>query len=302
MTAHPKFVAYYRVSTRAQEQSGLGLAAQQDAVERHVDMTPGAQIIASHTEIESGANNARPKLAQALAECRKAKAILVIAKLDRLARNVAFISGLMDSDVEFVACDMPLANRLTIHVLAAVAEHERAMISERTKAGLAAARQRGRVGGNRRLKNKEPEAVARTKAARAAHYARQIEASLGDWLPVVTRLRPEQSWTEVARFLNLGAPKDARTWTAERLKRATAWAVNRNLVKIEVLDRAPQHSVDERLMLLAAAIQRSNPDWSLRDIGARLRNLRERTPRGSSRWNASSVKHLLDRANAQFAG
>jgi len=101
------------------------------------------ELIESFTEVESGRKNDRPQLAAALDACRRHKATLVIAKLDRLARNVYFISGLMESGVEFVAVDMPQANRLTIHILAAVAEHEREMISQRTKVALKAAKSRG---------------------------------------------------------------------------------------------------------------------------------------------------------------
>jgi len=100
-------------------------------------------LVAEFTETESGKRNDRPQLAEALAVCKKQKAKLVIAKLDRLARNVAFISNLMESGVDFVAVDMPDANRLTVHILAAVAEHEREMISQRTKAALQAAKKRG---------------------------------------------------------------------------------------------------------------------------------------------------------------
>ena len=136
------YVAYYRVSTDEQERSGLGLDAQRKAV---IDFINGgaANLIAEFTEIESGKRNDRPQLAEALKLCRKEKAVLVIAKLDRLARNVAFISNLMESGVDFQAVDMPDANRLTVHILAAVAEHEREMISQRTKAALQAAKARG---------------------------------------------------------------------------------------------------------------------------------------------------------------
>ncbi len=137
----PKFIAYYRVSTDRQGRSGLGLEAQQQAVCDF--LARRGDIIESFTEIESGRKDDRPQLAAALDTCRKHKATLVIAKLDRLARNVYFISGLMESGVEFVAVDMPEANRLTIHILAAVAEHEREAISQRTKAALKAAKVRG---------------------------------------------------------------------------------------------------------------------------------------------------------------
>ena len=138
----PRFVSYLRVSTDKQGASGLGLEAQRDAVSRHVAGAKGV-LVAEHREIESGKRNDRPEIAAALAACRLRHASLIIVKLDRLARNVHFISGLMESGVEFVAVDIPMANRLTVHILAAVAEHEREMISQRTKAALAAAKTRG---------------------------------------------------------------------------------------------------------------------------------------------------------------
>ena len=129
------FVAYYRVSTDRQGASGLGLDAQRQAVACQVN---GGQLVAEFTEIESGRRHTnRPQLLAALEECRKRRATLLIARLDRLARNVAFIANLMESGADFIACDMPQANRLTIHILAAVTEHDREMISQRTKAALA---------------------------------------------------------------------------------------------------------------------------------------------------------------------
>jgi DNA invertase Pin-like site-specific DNA recombinase len=136
------FVAYYRVSTDRQGRSGLGLEAQREAVQRYLAGV-GGSLVAEHVEVESGRRNDRPELAQAMAACRKRKAKLVIAKLDRLSRNVAFIAALMDGNIEFVAVDNPHAARLTLHILAAVAEHEREMIGARTKAALQAAKARG---------------------------------------------------------------------------------------------------------------------------------------------------------------
>ena len=133
------FIAYYRVSTDAQGASGLGLEAQRDAVAHHV-AGAGGVTVAEFQEIEIGKRNDRPQIAAALAAARLHRATLVIAKLDRLARNVAFVSSLMESGIDFVACDNPHATRLTIHILAAVAEHEREMISQRTKAALGAVR------------------------------------------------------------------------------------------------------------------------------------------------------------------
>lgn len=140
------FVAYYRVSTEKQGRSGLGLEAQRQSVAAF--LSNKGKLAQEFTEVESGRKNDRPKLQAALFLCRRLKATLVIARLDRLARNVAFIANLMESGVEFVAVDMPYANRLTLHILAAVAEHEREMISKRTKDALAAAKARGKRLGN----------------------------------------------------------------------------------------------------------------------------------------------------------
>jgi DNA invertase Pin-like site-specific DNA recombinase len=143
-----QFIAYFRVSTDRQGRSGLGLEAQQEAVRQFLVGRP-ADVIAEHVEIESGGKDDRPKLKEALAECRREKATLLIAKLDRLARSVAFISALMEAKTNFLAVDMPHASRLVLHVMAAFAEHEREMIRERTKAALAAAKARGvRLGVN----------------------------------------------------------------------------------------------------------------------------------------------------------
>lgn len=137
------FVSYYRVSTSRQGQSGLGLDAQQQSVASYLGDFPPSALVAAYTEIESGKRADRPQLLAAIAECKRHKATLIIAKLDRLARNVAFIANLMDSGVEFVAVDNPHASRLMLHMLAAFAEHEREQISARTKAALAAAKARG---------------------------------------------------------------------------------------------------------------------------------------------------------------
>ncbi|HEY1885949.1 MAG TPA: recombinase family protein [Roseiarcus sp.] len=136
-----KFVAYYRVSTQEQGKSGLGLEAQRKAV---VDYLDGGkwELIAEFTEIESGKRDGRPELAKAIAMCKRQKARLVIAKLDRLSRDVAFIATLMKG-VDFLAVDNPHANKFTVHILAAVAEFERDAISKRTREALAAAKARG---------------------------------------------------------------------------------------------------------------------------------------------------------------
>jgi DNA invertase Pin-like site-specific DNA recombinase len=160
-------VAYYRVSTHRQGRSGLGLQAQRQAVRDYLD---GGRwtLVSEHTEVESGKHADRPELAQAIAVCRRHKAKLIIAKLDRLSRNLAFTAALMDSGVEFIAVDNPTANKLTIHILAAVAQHEREAISERTKAALRAAKARGKKLGGPKLKEATAASlVVRRQAADA---------------------------------------------------------------------------------------------------------------------------------------
>jgi DNA invertase Pin-like site-specific DNA recombinase len=142
-----RFVAYYRVSTDRQGRSGLGLEAQQSSVRNYLNGGEW-ELIGEFTEVESGKRADRPELVKALEVCRRQKARLVIAKLDRLSRNLAFIATLMDSGVEFLAVDNPHANKLTVHILAAVAQHEREMISERTRSALQAAKARGKKLGN----------------------------------------------------------------------------------------------------------------------------------------------------------
>ncbi|WP_298127152.1 recombinase family protein [Brevundimonas sp.] len=157
-----RYVAYLRVSTSRQGDSGLGLEAQREAVTRYVEQVGGV-LIDEVVEVESGKLRDRPGLLAALAHCRSKPATLVIARLDRLARNVAFVSSLMDGGVEFVAVDAPYANRLMLHILAAFAEHERDMVSARTKAALQAAKARGvklGVNGARLAIARKTEAVA----------------------------------------------------------------------------------------------------------------------------------------------
>ncbi len=186
----PAFVTYLRVSTDKQGRSGLGLEAQRAAVARHAVATGGA-IVAEFVEVESGRKNDRPQLAAALAACRTRRAVLLIAKLDRLARNVAFVSNLMEAGVEFVAADMPTVNKLTIHILAAVAEEEARMISARTKAALAAAKERGVRLGNPHLQpGTRDQALAAGRAAAAAKGTK-ARAHAADLAPVIASIRTD---------------------------------------------------------------------------------------------------------------
>lgn len=203
------FVAYYRVSTQRQGTTGLGLEAQRTAVQVHVLGVRG-QILAEYQEIESGAHTARPKLNEAIQLAKERRATLVIAKLDRLARNVHFISQLLESGVEFVAADLPHANKLTIHIIAAVAEYEREMIGKRTRAALAAAKQRGVRLGNPAAREQAIHA-SQAAAAKADEFAKSLLPQLQGWLETGS-----YSLTRIARQLNDQKVKTQRgkAWTA----------------------------------------------------------------------------------------
>jgi DNA invertase Pin-like site-specific DNA recombinase len=214
-----RFVAYYRVSTDRQGKSGLGLDAQRKSVMDYLN--GGAwELTAEFVEVESGKHSDRPKLAAALDACRKHKAKLVIAKLDRLSRNLAFIAVLMESGVEFVAVDNPHANKLTVHILAAVAQHEREMISERTKAALQAAKARGTKLGNPKIKQAAKLAVESLKAA-ADRFAANV-------LPVIREIQSNgaTSANAIAAKLNERGVKTARggKWTHVQVGAALARA------------------------------------------------------------------------------
>jgi DNA invertase Pin-like site-specific DNA recombinase len=205
MTERP-FVVYYRVSTRQQKRSGLGLLAQQDAAHRYIKANPG-RLLAEVTEVESGRSIDRLQLKEALRLCRVYSATLVIARLDRLARSVTMIAELLESDVDFIAADMPLANRFTIHILAAVAEYEARLISDRTKAAFAAAKARGRKFGN-----PKPETYRFSGAARKARVKAERERSKKralDFAPLLCQLRDQgQTINEIAQHLTaLGVPR-----------------------------------------------------------------------------------------------
>jgi DNA invertase Pin-like site-specific DNA recombinase len=203
-----RFIAYYRVSTDRQGRSGLGLDAQREAVARHL-AGHGGELTGEFCEVESGRRSDRPQLAAAISAAKKSRA------LDRLARNVHFISGLMESGVDFVAADNPHANKLMLHLLAAFAEHEREQISQRTKDALAAAKLRGiRLGRN------GAERLAPTYRAQAVERARQLG-------PVLTELKNAgMSARQIAAELTsrgIPTPNRAR-WHAQTVIRMLARA------------------------------------------------------------------------------
>lgn len=221
-----RFVSYLRVSTRAQGHSGLGLDAQRSAVQQHVVST-GGQVVKEYLEVESGKRDDRQELKAAIAYTRRCRGVLLVAKLDRLSRNVAFLATLMESGVEFRACDNPHATPFTIHILSAVAQYEREMISKRTKEALAAAKKRGVLLGSSRPdhwaghEERRREGAVRG-AARAAEVHRAAAAvAYEDVLPMILELGEKgMSLNAIARKLNEeGIPsRRGRRWYGTTVK------------------------------------------------------------------------------------
>lgn len=211
------YVAYLRVSTTKQGVDGLGMAAQEQAIAAY-----NGTVIARFIEVESGKKKERPELARALAHCRLTGSTLIVAKLDRLARNVAFISALMEAGVDFVACDFPEASPLTLHIMAAVAEHEAKAISARTRAALAQAKARGVKLGNPNLTE---EGRVRGCAAGIKTIKANADAFAARVLPAIRAFQETgTSLSGTARELNGIGVKTARgkRWTAQAVKNALA--------------------------------------------------------------------------------
>lgn len=248
----------------------------------------------------SGASRARPALTKLLREIA-AGDTLVVVRLDRLVRSVSHlldvIEDLSAKGAHFRSLRDPIdtstpQGMFSLQVLGAVAQLERALISERTKAGIAAAREKGKLPGNPGMRDRRPDALAKTAAARQAAYGTSVQATMNDWLPTVRRMRPDHPWDDIVRVLN---QKGAR-WTEARLRRAVRWLVREHLADASLLKKSPPRLPEDRLMTLVAGIAASNPEHSVRDIAVQLERLHERTPRGGSKWSPSSVKNLLDRA------
>lgn len=229
-----KFVAYYRVSTAEQGASGLGLAAQRQAVQTFL-IAGAAELVGEFEEIESGKRSDRPQLARAIERCRLTGSKLLIAKLDRLSRNVHFLSGLMEKGVDFVACDMPSANPLTVHILAAVAQQEREAISTRTKGALQAIKAKlaqdgehvsrrsgrtlSRLGNPNGLSVSRPDLGAAAMREKAQVFADSVLPTIREIL--LSEASERRSLADLAQCLNQRRILTARgrEWTPMAVKR-----------------------------------------------------------------------------------
>jgi DNA invertase Pin-like site-specific DNA recombinase len=256
-----------------------------------------------HEEHASGGNRSRPVLARVLARIGKGDT-LVVVRIDRLARSLSHLLEIIErleaKGAFFRSLQDPIdtaspQGKFTLQVLGAAAEFERALIRERTRAGLASARTKGRIGGNPGLRAGDPAALRKVRLARQDGYLDRLNATATEWVPQVRRLRPDTAWEDVLRIVNAPLPP-GRHWTQSRLLRAVRAYVANGFLPQTVLGRAPRADSDDRLPALVAAIKGADPDITLQAICDRLEAMRERTPRGRTHWQPSSVKMLLERA------
>ena len=285
----PRLIGYARVSTEAQD------------TDPQLDELWAAGCAAVLEECASGDDLGRPVLARLLRDIQRGET-LVVVRLDRLARSVSHLLSVIEQlearGAHFRSLRDPIdtatpQGMFSLQVLGAVAQLERALISERTKAGLSAARSRGRVGGNPGLRAGDPEAIRKARARRDAAYLETLVAQLDTWLPTVRRMRPDQPWGDVVRVLNQNSTAD---WTPERLRRIVQRLAAEGIVEAELLERAKPQQGADRLVRLVAGIAVAAPDRTLQQIAAQLEAMKERTPRGGTRWHPSSVRHLLGKA------
>ncbi|WP_266064338.1 recombinase family protein [Brucella intermedia] len=283
-----RLIGYARVSTEEQ-------ATQ--AQEMELRSAGCSEIVQEHG---SGASRARPALSKLLRELG-AGDTLVVVRIDRLARSVSHllevIEGLTEKAAHFRSLRDPIdtttpQGMFSLQVLGAVAQLERALISERTKAGIKAAKAKGRLPGNPGVRERRPEALAKMTAAQKAGYGARVQASANQWLPTVKRMRPDHTWDDIARVLK----QRGQDWTPERLRRAVKWLVAEHMADANLLRKSPPKLPEDRLMTLVVGIHSSNATLTLREIAGQLEKLHERTPRGGTKWSPSSVKNLIDRA------
>ncbi len=291
-------VAYARVSTEEQSTDSQLLALKQ----------AGCSVI--FEEHASGGDRDRPVLAKALASLKRGDT-LVVARIDRLARSLfhllEVIDGLGQRGIAFKSLGDPIdttspQGRFALQVLGAAAELERALIRERSIAGLKAAVARGKAPGNPGLRRRDPAALEKARQGREAARDDLVITHAQDFLPTVEALRPTAPWDQVVRALKGQGrirPWDRKPWTPNSLIRAVRRLAAMGLVRQDVLDPAPKRVDSDDLVRMVAGLARAEPGITLDGIARRLQGMGQRTPRGGLRWSRSSVKNLLDRSKEQ---
>lgn len=254
-------------------------------------------------EYASGGDPSRPVLSRLIERLGRGDT-LVVVRIDRLARSLSHLLQVIDrleaKGAFFRSLEDPIdtaspQGKFTLQVLGAAAEFERALIRERTKAGLAAARSAGRIGGNPGLRCRDPMVLQRMRIARKDGYVQRLSETAQEWVPLVRRLRPEMPWEDVLRIVNAPLPSDRR-WTMSRLLRAVRAYVDDGFLSPTVLGRAGRRAPDDRLPAIVAAFHGADPEMTLQAICDRLQEMREPTPRGRTKWQPSSVRMLIERA------
>ena len=281
------------------------------------DQTTAAQVSALkaagcreiHREHASGGDRTRLVLKRAIEQCGQGD-ILVVARIDRLARSLSHLLEILE-DLEsrgagFRSVGDPIdttsaQGRLTMQIVGAMAEFERTLIRERTRAGLAAARARGRVGGNPGLREGSASAIRKTTAAREARRDQDLLTVADELVPVLREMRPRYPWDVVARSLAQRKSRrpDGGPWTGAAVARAARRLARDRLVDSAVLQRTPRRGDSDDLVALVAMAARTLEQPTLERIARHLEGLHCRTPRGGSRWAVSSVRHLLGQAVSQ---
>lgn len=287
-----RLIGYARVSTGDQE------------TRSQIESLRAAGCHHIYEEYASGASRGRPELSRLLASVRPGD-VLIVVRLDRLARSVRHLLEVIEHlearGAHFRSLSDPVdtsspQGMFTLQILGAVAQLERALISERTKAGIRAAIVRGKRPGNPGLRTHDSRALQKISSARDGVYMERLLSGLGDWLPVVNRMRPDHAWDDVVRTLNARQQPDKRPWTSARLRRSVRRLVKEGLAAHRLIDPMPRRAPDNRLLNLVTGIYLANNNLTLHDIAVQLEAMHERTPRGGIRWSSSSVKQLLDRA------
>ena len=283
-----RLIGYARVSTEDQAHD-----AQLDELR-----AAGCEVI--HQEHGSGGSRGRPVLTRLIREIKPGE-VLVVVRLDRLARSVSHLLEVIETlearKAHFRSLRDPIDTStpqgiFSLQVLGAVAQLERSLISERTRAGIQAAKARGKKPGNPGMRERRPEAIRKIALAREKVYLDELIAGADRWMSTVRRMRPQHPWEDVVRMLG----DSGQEWTVARLRRAVGKLVSQHMADPALLQSAPRKNPEDRLMTLIAGIAMTDPSLSLRDIGAQLERMRERTPRGALKWSASSVKKQLDLA------